>query len=223
VSEPTWTILVPTVAPRAEKFERLLGILLPQLDPYGGRVRVLAYLNHGVPVLGAIRDRLVDTATSDYVSFIDDDDTVVPDFVDRIVAALDSTPSPDHVGFRLEYIVNGVHEQYVDHSLRWPRWGRYDGMLCRDFTHVDPIRREIVATGRFETMRPGWAEDRHWVKQVRGLLRGRIEAYVDDVLYHYRYSPENSMWTRAVANAGIPLGERKPVEHPHFAWHPDSD
>lgn len=222
MTAPTWTILVPTVANRAALFERLLSLLLPQTEAHAGRVQVVAYLNHGEPSLGEIRDRMVDAAKSDYVSFIDDDDTVVTDFVDRIMTALDSTPAPDHVGFMLEYIVNGTHEQYVDHSLKWGRWGRFDGLLCRDFTHVDPIRRELAAAGRFAAARPGWAEDRMWVKQVRMVLRGKVEAYIGDVLYHYRYSPEGSVWTKTGMRT-LQRGERPVIEHPNFSWHPDSD
>lgn len=218
----TWTILVPTVAPRAEKFERLLGILLPQLDAYSGRVRVLGYLNHGVPPLGTIRDRLLAAADSDYTSFVDDDDTVDEDFVGQVMMRIDMI-RPDHVGFLVEIISNDVHEQFVEHSLKWWKWGRTVGdQLFRDFTHIDPIRRDIALRGSF-VVKPGRAEDREWVKQVRPHLTYGSEAYIPHVMYHYRYSPAGSMWTKRALLDGIPQGERKPVEHPYFSWHPDSD
>lgn len=217
----TWTILVPTVAPRAELFDRLLGILLPQLDAYDGRVSVLGYLNHGVPGLGAIRDRMLAAASTEYVSFVDDDDTVTEDYVEQVMTRLDAE-HPDHVGHRIEHIVDGVHEQFVEHSLRWWKWGRKEGLLFRDFTHIDPIRREIAVRGSF-VVRAGRAEDREWVRRVRPHLRNGSESFIDTPIYHYRYSPSGSMWTPTALAAGIPIGERKPIEHALFAWHPDSD
>lgn len=219
MTAPTWTILVPTVAPRAGKFERLLGILLPQLDEFAGRVRVMAYLNHGEPSLGEIRDAMLAAADTDYVSFIDDDDTVVVNFVALVMDQLDQV-RPDHVGFRLEFIVNGTHEQFVEHSLRYRKWGRTGKTLFRDFNHIDPIRTELARKASF-AVPAGRAEDRVWVKALRPHLDMASEAYIDAVIYHYRYAPAESMWTRSADE--IASGERPAIEHPCLSWHPDSD
>jgi hypothetical protein len=218
VTGSTWTILVPTVAARAELFERLLGILLPQLDVYGGRARVLAYQNHGDPVLGAIRDRLVAAAGTEYVSFVDDDDTVPSYFVEEVMRAIDSA-HPDHVGFWLDYYHDGTFRERVRHSISGPRrWARVHGVLHRDLTHVDPIRTELALRGSFIPMRPGRPEDRIWVRQVRNYVKS--EVFVDRSMYHYLYRPAESV---SLTRELLPAGERKPVEHPFFAWHPDSD
>lgn len=217
MSDPTWTILIPTIARRADLFERLLGILLPQLDVHAGDVRVLAYLNHGDPPLGAVRDALVRQADTDYVSFVDDDDMVSSDYVEQVVAALRSRP--DHVGFWLDLYRNGDFIEHVRHSIAGPRrWCRVGGVLHRDLTHIDPIRRDIALRGTFVPMRLGRPEDRHWVRQVRPFVR--TEQFVDSTLYCYLYVPEASAWDGRNA---LDVGERKPVEHPYFAWHPESD
>jgi hypothetical protein len=139
--------------------------------------------------------------------------------VSRIVEALDKRP--DHVGFRLEYTTNGVGREIVDHSLRHGRWHRNaDGMLVRDFTHLDPVRREIATRGRFATAKHGRAEDRAWVKQVRPFLFS--ESYVDAVLYHYLWNEAESSWQ--AHNVLVPSGTPRPtIDHPHFSWHERSD
>lgn len=213
-----WTILIPTIGERRELLARLLDVLLPQLDAHGGAVRVLAWFNDGSPSLGEIRDRLVLDAGSEYVSFIDDDDLVPDYYVDEIVKAF--TSSPDHIGFKLDYRTNGVGQEIVDHSLAHGRWRRSPTGLLRDFTHIDPIRREIAMRGNFTTVRPGRPEDRHWVKQVRPHLAGAREVYIDKIMYVYDWHEHVSAWQRPAglaAHAGRPV-----VEHEYFSWHPGS-
>lgn len=220
MTTPLWTILVPTLGQREELFMRLMGVLLPQLDEHAGRVRVLAYRNNGQPSIGVIRDQLLATAESPYVSFIDDDDLVPEYYVAEIVNALASEPA--HVGFRLEYTTNGTGREVVDHSLKWRKWGRSaEGELYRDFTHIDPIRADIARRGVFSLLRPGRAEDRSWVKQVRPYLLGASEVYIDKIMYHYLWREDTSAWQRP--SFIVPKAGRPTIDHPAFAWHPLGD
>jgi hypothetical protein len=214
---PTWTILVPTLGQREHLFARLLGVLLPQLDEHEGRVRVLAWRNNGQPPISEIRDALLAAAGSDYVSFIDDDDLVPEYYVAEVVRAL--AERPDHVGFKIEYSTDDQHREIVDHSLRWGKWGRtHDGRLHRDVTHIDPVRTDIAVLGRFR-VRPGRAEDRVWVKQVRRHLA--TEVYIDKIMYYYLYREDTTAWREPEAIKHV--AGRPVIEHPHFAWHPGSD
>lgn len=213
-----WTILIPTIGQREHLLMRLLDALLPQLDPYGGDVRVLAWRNNGSPSLGEIRDALVRDADSEYVSFIDDDDMVPEYYVKEIVEAL--TSRPDHVGFQLEYTTNGEGREIVDHSLRHRRWHRDSaGMLCRDLTHIDPIKREIASWATFVTNRPGRAEDRHWVKRVRAWVA--TEVYIPRIMYHYQWRADTTAWQKP--SAIVPKIGRPVIGDPYFGWHPRSD
>jgi hypothetical protein len=213
---PSWTILIPTIPQREASFRRLLDVLLPQLAAHP-QVRVLAWRNVGDPPLGELRDGLVDSAGTDYVSFIDDDDLVPEFYVAEIVQAL--AERPDHVGFQLEYTTDQhghLGREIVEHSLKWRRWSRVDGVLCRDFTHLDPVRTEFAQRGRFAVARPRRAEDRVWVKQVRPYLGS--EVYIPKIMYHYLWSQAGSSWERPheLAPATGPLPA---VDHPSFSWH----
>lgn len=220
---PTWTILVPTIPARATLFARLMDRLLPQLDEHEGRVTVLAWRNVGRPHLGALRDAMLLAAPGEYVSFIDDDDLVPDYYVSEVVRAL--AGRPDHVGFQLEFTTEAGGEQVgrevVDHSLRHGRWQRNaEGQLVRDFTHIDPVRRELALNGSFAVARKGRAEDRQWVKQLRGWLR--TEVYIDKIMYHYLWSHEGSSWGLDKRVVDVP--DLPPVpEHPFLFWHPLSD
>ena len=218
MTAPLWTILVPTIGQRDLLFCRLMTVLLPQLDEFAGAVQVLGWRNAGERSLGELRDQMVADATGEYVSFIDDDDMVSEHYVAEIVRAItEAGDRPDHVGFQLEYCVDGVPREIVDHSLRHRRWHRNaGGSLVRDFTHVDPIRRELAARGRFAVARRGRAEDRAWCKQVRPHVYS--EAYVDKVLYRYLWSAAGSSWQRPERIAP-PVTPLMTALGPHFTWH----
>lgn len=201
---------------------RLLDVLLPQLDEHEGRVTVLAWRNAGRPPLGELRDALIAEALvrgSDYVSFVDDDDMVPEYYAAEIVQAL--AHRPDHVGFKLAYHMNGPLEEVADHSLKWGKWRRSpDGMLVRDVTHIDPVRTTFAAAASFARARPGRAEDRVWVKQVRQHLV--TEQYIDKIMYYYLFRDDTTSWQRPdlITPATAPRPE---IRHLHFAWHPRSD
>jgi len=99
VTAPTWTILVATLGQRQDLLRRMLDGLLPQVAAAGGQVKVLAYWDNGQATIAAKRQALLDAADSDYVSFVDDDDTVSDDYVSSVLTAL--RQRRDYIGFKL--------------------------------------------------------------------------------------------------------------------------
>lgn len=214
---PTWTILIPTIGQRAELFTRLLDVLLPQLDQHGGAVRVLAYWNNGERGLPSIRQALVAAASSEYMSFVDDDDLVPDYYVDETMRALSS--GPDYVGWQVQYCVDGIPQGIAYHSLRHDGWFENKTGLYRDVSHINPVRTALARQADFRRTRPGRAEDRVWVSQMRGRLK--TEVVVDKVMYLYLWSPSVSVWRHPEHIDRGPF-VRPEVRSPWFAWHPDS-
>lgn len=211
----TWAILVPTLGERRPLFERLMAGLLPQLDPYGGRVQVIGWHNDGSPSLPKIRQRMVETAGAEYVSFVDDDDVVSPDYVRRIVAALDERP--DYVGFQVQCYSDGAPTAVAYHSLEYPRWRNRPGRFERDISHINPIRTRHALRADFSRTRSGRAEDREWADQIRRARVLRTQVVIPHILYHYLYTPTGSRWREPRA---ITPGERSALLSPHFTWSP---
>lgn len=221
--EPTWTILIPTLGQRRDTFERLLNHLLPQLEPYGGRFRVEALWNNGEWPLGVIRQKLLDSVTTDYVSFIDDDDMVADFYAEEVSRALQSRP--DSVGWIAQCYSDGRRFKKAYHSLEYRTWrgdgkGKGTNALYRDFSHTNVIRNDLAQQGRFDVTRPGEAEDLTWVAQLRGkLIR---EVYVNRIMYHYYHSRANSTWSQRYGNIDRGPHQRLTIGHPLFGWHPES-
>lgn len=251
MSAPLWVIMVPTIPKRAAKFRNLMtgdrGDLLGQVTAWNEgsveQVRVLAWLNEGQPHLGAIRDAMVDEAAAmgaEYVSFVDDDDRLMPEYVSSIIGALYqhlgvADDWPDHVGFRVEMTKDGEPYADVDHSLMYgsawrslPRDPERPDIrqFVRDFTHLDPIRTELAQRGSFALAPAGQMEDRNWVRQVRPFVK--TEAYIDRVLYHYDWRPDESAWeTPGAARGDWSWGARPTswlheIQSEHLYWHPES-
>lgn len=214
---PTWTILVPTLGERRPLFERLMGGLLPQLDPYQGRVRVVGWFNNGSPSLPKIRQTMIERATTDYVSFVDDDDLVSPDYVAEIVAALQARP--DYVGFQVQCYSDGAPTAVAHHSLEFRRWRNFPGRFERDISHINPIRTVLARRANFARTRPGGAEDRDWAGQLRRAQVLRTQVVVPRIMYHYLFTTTGTRWQKP---RDITTGERSTIAHPYFTWSADA-
>jgi predicted O-methyltransferase YrrM len=216
VPSPTWTILIPTIGQRAASFRALLDRLLPQTEPYAGRVRTLAGFNNGSPPLPELRQRMVEAVTTDYLSFADDDDMVSPDFVSEVMSALEQRP--DYVGFQVNYFTDGRLRGVIDHSLKHGGWREEKNPYrwLRDITHINPIRSEVAKAARFDVVAGGQVEDRPWVEQVRVSGSLKVETYIPRPLYDYLWSRRGSAWQKPDK---IRQGFTRPaISHPHFSW-----
>ena len=87
------SILVPTLDSRSLYLSMMLSSLEGQLTP---EVEVLTEIDRGEKTIGEKRNILLERATGDYISFVDDDDIVAYDYVDSILRAIET--SPDVVG-----------------------------------------------------------------------------------------------------------------------------
>lgn len=210
----TWTILVATLGQRADRLQRLLDGLLPQVDAAGGQVTVTALVNHGERPLGEVRHALLRDATSTYVSFVDDDDEVPDYFVAEVLARLDG--QVDYVGWQLQCYVDGTALKPTYHSLRYDHWWDDAVGYYRDVSHLNPIRTELARVGDFRRGDP--PEDVAWVDQLRGHVR--TEHYIDRIMYHYRSSSGDSTW-RGQGITQVHTA-RYASDSPHFSYHPES-
>lgn len=235
----TWDILVITIPHRHRQLCGLLASLGGQMQP---GVAVCVYRDNLQAQIGAKRQRLLQAADAGYVSFIDDDDRVAPDFIPRVRGALEA--GPDYVGFpvavrewhgaavRMVMEMSGPRHHdlnafwpppgqvlgaspeeaadlvakgwavpaapgdlpyvTVEHSLRHGGWSEDGGLIVRDISHLNPLRRELALLGTFEGQ---WAEDRQWAAQVRASGQARTEQWIDDPMYFRDFNPEDCSTT----------------------------
>lgn len=177
-------ILIPTMPHRAEMLERLLSVLKPQLVD-GVKITT----DDGLGSIGAKRQRMIENATAEYVAFVDDDDMVSADYIQRIMACLES--SPDCVGITMHVKIDGkewIPSPIFKHSLQFRHNYHWHGQE-RTPHHLCPMRREIALKSRFSDKM--WGEDYDF---AIGLLPHLVtEAWAgNDPLYFYEYVSKKS-------------------------------
>ena len=222
--QPKWSILIPTTAAREDRFLDLLGVLLPQAEARlgaGYMIEVVALRNCGglsLPELGQLRQALLEDARGEFLSFVDDDDMVEQDFIPAVLEAIGTAPvPPDYVAFRHAYYEGGQRDpRPVITGLQHGGWADTPVAMYRPVTHINPVRAELARNAGFHSTEG--PEDYPYDVALSELLRGRPQAEVQRVLYHYRHNWQDSVQAGSVPRlSGTPL---PPVSSPCFRWHP---
>jgi glycosyltransferase involved in cell wall biosynthesis len=131
--------------------------------------------------IGAKRQSLVDIARGEYIAFVDDDDDVSEDYVERLLEA--TKTGADVITFRQRAIYNGL-ESEVHFGIN-NQDGPFTpgGITLRAPWHVCAWRRERVKDCLFAESNYG--EDLAWCLQAR--RRARTAHHIDEVLHTYRH------------------------------------
>jgi len=180
------SILICHLAGRAAELVELLDVLQPQVSAYGDAVEIIIETDIGQATIGAKRNRLLDKAQGEYVAFVDDDDLVSEDYVERILAALEHRPACVGIeGVYTQGRQRGRPRRFV-HSIRYDRWyseGTGDAeVFYRPPNHLNPVARDLAATVRFADRSHG--EDHDYSMRLRPLLQS--EQFVEGPMYFYR-------------------------------------
>ena len=187
----TWQILIASLEHRHAKLKRLLECLAPQIIP---SVSVLIYRDNLDKPIGIKRQVLLDTATSDYVSFIDDDDLVSPRYVERVAQAM--RKRPHYVGWEQVFTLDGVDQGPVFHSLaNGLEWRNENGAHYRGIAHTNLIRRDLALLGRFDRVLTGPGEDYAWIMELAATGRVTDEIYINEPLYYVRQEAADNFHT----------------------------
>ena len=174
-------ILIPTMPGREAMLFALLQRLEPQLKLHP---QASYFLDAGTGSIGVKRQRMIEKATADYIAFVDDDDMVSEDYLDRIMPRLES--KPDCVGITMHVTMDGRdwHPSPIfRHSLRFRENFQWHGQ-DRTPHHLCPLRRSAAHQSRFPDLT--WGED---FRFAMGLLEHlKTEEWSgDEPIYFYNY------------------------------------
>ena len=189
--KPLLTILVPTLACRDKFYARLEQCLMPQL---GTDVELLKLRDDGEQTIGAKRQRLLESAVTPFVAFVDDDDLVAPDYCQRIISGI-REHDPDVIGFRLAQFDDGDLSARTIHSVTAKSWHSQwiPGQLPQHYrtpNHLNPVRREMALSIGYDDTR-NWGEDSLYSEQLFERYPDMREHFIDAELYlYYRRSAQ---------------------------------
>lgn len=193
------SILICSMHKRIDMLNRLLDILKKQLTT---SVEIIVDADNGELSIGEKRNGLLDASIGEYVSFIDDDDTVSDDYIKKILTAVKT--KPDTCAFQAIITTNGVGAKPVFYSMKYTKWSDSDTAHYRSPQHLSPIKREIAISVRYPNK--SFAEDREYSDKLVGLIKSEVE--IEGPIYFYDFIPQKSWFktiipTPTFSHAGI--------------------
>jgi len=186
------SILIPSIPSRAKLLDNLVDDLIAQQKrlandhPMIARVCVItdeskSFLDGGLSI-GEKRNALIEKSQSDYVCFLDDDESIAPNYVESLVRLClqdadvvtfrAMTKLKDFWGLvdmRLAYKVND--QMTPEYTVRRPPW------------HICPVKSKYAKLYKFEDKNN--AEDFEWMEKV--LRHCTTEAHTDKILFVYNH------------------------------------
>jgi len=207
----SWDILLPTTPHRHDMMCALLAELDRQWQPGLGMLAMRDNLERPGNESYAKWQELTELSRAEYISFIGDDDWVAPDFVARIMGALETRP--DYVGFPVRHTLEGQLQVPVEHSLRHGGWQNTGNVIFRDIVHHNPIRRELALLARWRT--DDQHADAYWADELRATGKVKQEAWISDPMYHYRETA--GCWSRQ-GGPPPPMPESEILPMPVYPW-----
>jgi len=172
------SILICSLASRADKLQRLMNVLQPQIND---SVELLVKTDNGEMPIGKKRNLLLEEASGAYIAFVDDDDLVSEDYVKKILEALES--NPDCCGIQGIITFQGQGPRMFIHSLKYKEWFEQNNIYYRCPNHLNPVKREIALQVKFPETNFG--EDKDYSTRLFPLLKE--ERFISGVVYHYLY------------------------------------
>ena len=184
------SILTASIPERADKLEMLTEKIAEQIGDLP--VEHLVFLDNRKRTIGAKRDALLRIARGIFVAYVDDDDTVSPDYVASLVNAINHailpTESPndqvDVITFAQFARVNEAAAKIVFGLRQENQPFIPDTEVLRAAWHVCAWRRSVAILSHFPESNYG--EDWAFAEPLNRIARASI--HLDKVLHYYRFN-----------------------------------
>lgn len=179
MTNPKLSILICHTPGREEFLSRLKRIIWPQID-IGAEIIIHDGLGMSI---GQKRNELLQSASGEYVCFIDDDDRVVDNYVELLMEGINK--GVDCCSLKGIITEDGKNPKEFIHSIRYDSWFEKDGIYYRNTNHLNAVKSSIAKQMKFPETNHG--EDRSYSDQLlqSGLLK--TEHWIEQVIYYYEY------------------------------------
>lgn len=186
------SILMPTIPERWKMFRKLkLAVELQikqvnKIHPTLGGVEILVddrpKYKDGGPDIGEKRQALLDKAKGEYVCFLDDDESIAPNYVEEIlrlcytkpdVGSFSSIAKMDNFWCVVVMSLKHNENQQV-----------FPGIVLRKPWHICPVRTELAKQVRFP--KSNYGEDWVWFEKVLELCK--TEENTRAIIHQYNHS-----------------------------------
>ena len=172
------SILICSLEARGELLFALLAELNKQMENRKD-IEILVETDSGEMTVGTKRNTLLSRAQGEYICFIDDDDSIAPNYILSIMKALEKYP--DCVGIEGVLRTTGNPDLLFKHSIQFQGWYTGVDAFYRTPNHLNPVKRKIAIEIGFPCK--DFGED-HWYSNA---IQQRIktEEYINYPIYIY--------------------------------------
>ena len=202
----TLSVLMPTIPERWKMFRKLkLSVDLQvrqvnKIHPTLGGVEVLVdespKFKDGGPSIGEKRQALLEAAAGRYVCFLDDDESIAPNYVEAILRLCYTMPDIGTFSslsklenFWCVVVMSLFHEENQQ---------AFPGIVLRKPWHICPVKREIALKHKFPSSNYG--EDWVWFDQV--LKDCKTESNTTAILHQYNHDTKVSQADNVTTSIG---------------------
>jgi|AntRauTorcE11897_2_1112592.scaffolds.fasta_scaffold06640_3 glycosyltransferase involved in cell wall biosynthesis len=176
------SILLCSVPSRLKKFS-IIEELTKQAE--GKQVEILYLGDNFKMKVGEKRNNLIYLATGKYICFVDDDDRVEPDYVHKILEAI-NTHDVDCINFQASVKINNGPAKLCYYSREYKKNENLADRYLRQPNHLMVWRKSIIEL--FPEINIG--EDNQF--GVSMASKEYTEYCIDKVLYHYDFNSQTT-------------------------------
>lgn len=186
------SILVPTTHKRWDNFnlkiqEQLFGQYERLTPEQQKEVEILIFVDTKSMMLGQKRNVMVNTAQGEYVVHVDSDDRIAPNYITKLLKAIDNHGT-DVITFYAEVTIDGGKPKICDYSIRHKKDYNTPQRYNRLPNHICCIRKSVSKKSSFPNIIYG--EDKLFAELLLPYIK--TEHQIKEVLYYYDYNKDTS-------------------------------
>jgi len=174
------SILICTLNDRMEKFNNLLSNLNKQSK--NQPVEILYIGDNRITGVGKKRNDLLKIARGEYIVFIDDDDRITDDYIEKILNK--TKEDSDCIVFDVEISENGSSYKKVIYNIDFLCNRNCQNHYERLPNHLMAVKRKIALKAMFPEIQ--FAEDAEYARRLKQLLK--TQSRIDKTLYYYDFN-----------------------------------
>lgn len=174
------TVCILSLPDRIEFLSNILKELYSQPVEYLKQTEILVAVDYRQYTIGEKRNQLLGAAKGDYITFIDDDDSISSDYLKELFVGIEK--GVDAIGIKGMYApLVGEHKPFK--CSKDYKWENKDDAYYRSIQHICPIKTDIARKVTYPNI--NFTEDRLYSEKVQPFI---ATDYASDVIiYFYKY------------------------------------
>jgi len=179
------SILIPSLHSRTEMYFALIKELEKQKT---SEVEIISCIDNGELSIGAKRNELMRCAVGKYVCYIDDDDSIGANYIEKLFEGIKE--DVDCCSLIGVITWDGCNPELFEHSVKYDKYktnATGSQIIYERYpNHLNCIKTSIAKQFKFPEINFG--EDTDWATQVKNSGLIKTEYKINEVIYHYHYT-----------------------------------